>query len=92
MCLTALREGDVTDKPFLSLLRSEFDGALRNGLLAASIVLVVTLSWGASTTAVLLRTTGALVLGVALYLVVLLAGAMMLRLGSTSNIRTPKST
>ncbi|WP_324661988.1 hypothetical protein [Haloarcula sediminis] len=80
MCYDRLiNDDEVAETSMAALFRSELRCALRNGAMAAGIVLVVLLVEGTPAWLVLGSAAGALALGALLHQAVLLAGAGVLR-------------
>lgn len=79
MCYGPLTDGSATERPITSLLRSELVPAVRNGVLAAAIVLGVLLFEGTPVWLILWSAIGAVVLGTVLHQFVLLAGTVFIR-------------
>lgn len=80
MCYGPLTNGNATEQSIPALLRSEWYPAIRNGVLAAVIVLAVLLLEGTPLWIILATTLGALTLGIVLHQFVLLVGALALRM------------
>jgi len=92
MCFDSLVNGEHHDKPIGQLLREELTSAFRVGSVAALIV--VSVLWTSNTPVwlVVSASVGALILGVALYQAVLVAGLSVLRLTSKRTVARSETT
>jgi len=79
MCFDRLTDEETATASVGELLAAEWWCALRNGVMAAAIVLGVLLVAGTPAWIVLVSAAGAVVLGTVLHQAVLLAGAGVLR-------------
>jgi len=84
MCFESLTDEEESSKPAATILRREFPYAVRKGLLAAAVVLVVLAAGQAQPWIVAVSAVGALGLGVVLHQTALLVGLGVLwLLGAT---------
>ncbi len=79
MCFDRLADEETLEASLPALLAAEWHCAVRNGAMAAGMVLVVLLVQGAPVWVVGVSVAGAVALGTALHQAVLLAGAGLLR-------------
>ena len=79
MCYDSLLNGDATDRSLGTLLRAETGSALKNGVVAAAVVLAVLLAGESGPLLAAGSALAALALGYLLHQIVLLAGVAVVR-------------
>jgi len=91
MCYNALTDGDAEEKEMIQLLREEFSAAVKDGAIAATVVLLMLVAGGIGPALVAGATVVTFVLGIALHQIVLVAGVGVLRLRSSATVEVPKA-
>lgn len=86
MCFDSLVDGEYDEKPMTQLLREEVASAVKVGSVAALVVVGVLAASATPVSLVASASAGAVVLGVALHLTVLVAGVSVLRLHSNRTV------
>lgn len=87
MYFEVLVDGDATEKPLRDLLDAELTSALKDGTVAALVVLAVLLAGGTGSLLTAGATLGALVFAVLLHQAVLVAGVGVVRWRATDGER-----
>jgi len=90
MCYNALTDGDAEEKEMIQLLREEFSAAVKDGAIAATVVLFVLIAGGIGPALVAAATVTTFVLGILLHQIVLVAGVGVLRLHSFATVERPE--